>query len=73
MRRLAHGGEVRPRAASLRVSRMKTLIIAEKPSVGRDIAGALDGPFQKRSLADLNPRAKKGGKDDGPFSSPTTT
>ena len=46
---------------------MKTLIVAEKPSVGRDIAGALDGPFQNRSLADLNPRAKKGGKDDPTF------
>ena len=41
---------------------MKTLIIAEKPSVGRDIAGALDGVFQKRMLADLSPKAKKGGK-----------
>jgi DNA topoisomerase III len=46
---------------------MKTLIVAEKPSVGRDIASALDGPFQKRSLADLNPRAKKGGRDDPDF------
>jgi DNA topoisomerase III len=46
---------------------MKTLIVAEKPSVGRDIASALDGPFQKRTLADLNPRAKKGGKDDPTF------
>jgi DNA topoisomerase-3 len=46
---------------------MKTLIVAEKPSVGRDIASALDGPFQNRSLADLNPRAKKGGKDDPTF------
>ncbi|HMI98613.1 MAG TPA: DNA topoisomerase 3 [Gaiellaceae bacterium] len=46
---------------------MKTLIIAEKPSVGRDIAGALDGVFQKRTLADLSPKAKKGGKDDPTF------
>ena len=38
---------------------MKTLIIAEKPSVGRDIAGALDGVFQKRTLADLNQKKKK--------------
>ena len=45
---------------------MKTLIIAEKPSVGRDIAGALDGVFQKRALADLSPKAK-GGKDDPTF------
>ena len=46
---------------------MKTLIIAEKPSVGRDIAGALDGVFQKRALADLSPKAKKGGKDEPTF------
>src|SRR6187401_253551 len=46
---------------------MKTLIIAEKPSVGRDIAGAIDGVFQKRTLADLSPKAKKGGKDDPTF------
>ena len=46
---------------------MKTLIIAEKPSVGRDIAGALDGVFQKRALADLSAKAKKGGKDDPTF------
>jgi DNA topoisomerase-3 len=46
---------------------MKTLIIAEKPSVGRDIASALDGVFQKRTLADLSPKAKKGGKDDPTF------
>jgi DNA topoisomerase-3 len=46
---------------------MKTLIIAEKPSVGRDIAGALDGVFQKRTLADLSPKAKKSGKDDPTF------
>ncbi len=46
---------------------MKTLIIAEKPSVGRDIAGALDGVFQKRALADLSSKAKKGGKDDPTF------
>ncbi len=45
---------------------MKTLIIAEKPSVGRDIAGALDGVFQKRALADLSAKAK-GGKDDPTF------
>jgi len=46
---------------------MKTLIIAEKPSVGRDIAGALDGVFQNRTLADLSPKAKKSGKDDPTF------
>src|SRR5512133_2931995 len=38
----------------------KTLVIAEKPSVGRDLAGALDGPFQRRKLEDIKPkRAKK--------------
>jgi DNA topoisomerase-3 len=31
----------------------KTLVIAEKPSVGRDLAGALDGPFQRRKLDDI--------------------
>src|SRR5947208_9204277 len=46
---------------------MKTLIIAEKPSVGRDIAGALDGVFQKRTLADLSPKAKKAAKDEPTF------
>src|SRR5687768_14569479 len=45
---------------------MKTLIIAEKPSVGRDIAGALDGPFQKRMLADLTGK-KKAAKDEPTF------
>ena len=48
---------MQPRGAEYRLSdqvdspryspnEMKTLIIAEKPSVGRDIAGALDGVFQ---------------------------
>ncbi|HEY7148848.1 MAG TPA: DNA topoisomerase 3 [Gaiellaceae bacterium] len=46
---------------------MKTLIIAEKPSVGRDIAGALDGVFQKRTLADLSAKAKKATKDEPTF------
>src|SRR6186997_2054176 len=46
---------------------MKTLIIAEKPSVGRDIAGAIDGVFQKRTLADLSAKAKKASKDDPTF------
>src|SRR5512133_562986 len=46
---------------------MKTLIIAEKPSVGRDIASALDGVFQKRTLADLSPKAKKATKDEPTF------
>jgi DNA topoisomerase III len=47
--------------------RMKTLIIAEKPSVGRDIAAALDGVFQKRTLADLRPTKKKAAKDEPTF------
>jgi len=48
------------------VSRVpKTLVIAEKPSVGRDLAGALDGPFQRRKLEDIKPkRGKK--KAEGP-------
>ena len=44
----------------------KTLIVAEKPSVGRDLAGALDGPFQRRTIDALKPRSKKAAaKDDG--------
>src|ERR687885_1328907 len=34
----------------------KTLVIAEKPSVGRDLAGALDGVFQRRTLEDIAPK-----------------
>jgi DNA topoisomerase III len=42
------------------VSRVsKTLVIAEKPSVGRDLAGALDGPFQRRKLEDIKPKRGK--------------
>ncbi|HXM77260.1 MAG TPA: hypothetical protein VN971_10820, partial [Thermoanaerobaculia bacterium] len=41
------------------MSKNKTLIVAEKPSVGRDLAGALDGPFQRRTLAALKPPSKK--------------
>src|SRR5438876_1220086 len=37
----------------------KTLVIAEKPSVGRDLAGALDGPFQRRKLEDIKPKRTK--------------
>src|SRR6266540_1843524 len=37
----------------------KTLVIAEKPSVGRDLAGALDGPFQRRKLEDITPSRKR--------------
>src|SRR5690348_6680010 len=37
----------------------KTLVIAEKPSVGRDLAGALDGPFQRRKLEDIKPSRRK--------------
>src|SRR6476620_1705616 len=40
----------------------KTLVIAEKPSVGRDLAGALDGVFQRRKLDDIKP--KRGRKKD---------
>src|SRR5712691_1669123 len=31
----------------------KTLVIAEKPSVGRDLGNALDGVFQRRKLEDV--------------------
>src|SRR6476619_6886037 len=42
----------------------KTLVIAEKPSVGRDLAAALDGPFQRRKLDDIKPkRVKKKAED----------
>src|ERR671935_502104 len=34
----------------------KTLVIAEKPSVGRDLAGALDGVFQRRTMEDVAPK-----------------
>src|SRR5919201_3710234 len=37
----------------------KTLVIAEKPSVGRDLAAALDGPFQRRKLEDIKPPRKR--------------
>ena len=37
----------------------KTLVIAEKPSVGRDLAGALDGPFQRRKLEEIKPKRGK--------------
>src|SRR5436309_1117043 len=34
----------------------KTLVIAEKPSVGRDLSSALDGVFQRRTLEDVAPK-----------------
>jgi DNA topoisomerase III len=37
----------------------KTLVIAEKPSVGRDLAAALDGPFQRRKLEDIKPKRSR--------------
>src|SRR6266496_6529644 len=37
----------------------KTLVIAEKPSVGRDLAGALEGPFQRRKLDNIKPKRGK--------------
>src|SRR6188508_501782 len=46
---------------------MKTLIIAEKPSVGRDIAGALDGVFQKRALATSKPKSTRTTRDEAIF------
>jgi DNA topoisomerase III len=44
----------------------KTLVIAEKPSVGRDLAGALDGPFQRRKLEDIRPSRKKKKEEETP-------
>jgi DNA topoisomerase III len=47
----------------------KTLVIAEKPSVGRDLASALDGPFARRKLEDVVPkkrRSKKAADDESP-------
>jgi DNA topoisomerase III len=44
----------------------KTLVIAEKPSVGRDLATALDGPFQRRKLEDIKPKRGKKKTEDGP-------
>src|SRR5438445_660590 len=34
----------------------KTLVIAEKPSVGRDLSSALEGVFQRRKLEDVVPK-----------------
>src|SRR3989442_9081455 len=42
----------------------KTLVIAEKPSVGRDLAGALDGPYQRRKLEDIKPKRGKKKTED---------
>jgi DNA topoisomerase III len=38
---------------------VKTLVIAEKPSVGRDLASALEGVFQRRKLEDIAPKRKR--------------
>src|SRR5919204_642441 len=37
----------------------KTLVIAEKPSVGRDLSTALDGVFQRRTLEDVAPKRSR--------------
>jgi len=37
----------------------KTLVIAEKPSVGRDLANALEGVFQRRTLEDIAPKRSR--------------
>jgi DNA topoisomerase-3 len=42
----------------------KTLVIAEKPSVGRDLASALDGPFQRRKLEDIKTKRSRKKADD---------
>src|SRR5919109_2053064 len=44
----------------------KTLVIAEKPSVGRELAAALDGPFQRRKLEDIKPKRGKKKAEDAP-------
>ena len=36
----------------------KTLVIAEKPSVGRDLAEALPGKFVRRKLEELTGKKK---------------
>ena len=46
-------------------SMAKTLVIAEKPSVGRDLAGALDGPFQRRKLDDIKPKRGRKKAEEG--------
>jgi hypothetical protein len=44
----------------------KTLIIAEKPSVGRDLAEALPGTFTRRKLEELTKQTtKKAAEADG--------
>src|SRR3954465_7475074 len=53
------GSEALLRPAAMVFSMAKTLVIAEKPSVGRDLAGALDGPFQGRKLDDIKPKRGK--------------
>jgi DNA topoisomerase III len=45
----------------------KTLVIAEKPSVGRDISVALDGTFQRRTLEELEGKKPSKSKDDTSF------
>ena len=49
----------------------KTLIIAEKPSVGRDLAEALPGTFARRKLEELTKRStKKAAEGDGDGAAP---
>jgi DNA topoisomerase-3 len=43
----------------------KTLVIAEKPSVGRDLAAALDGPFQRRKYDDIKPKRGRKKAEEG--------
>jgi DNA topoisomerase-3 len=38
----------------------KTLVIAEKPSVGQDLARVLPGPFKKHTLGDKTTRWLEG-------------
>src|SRR5207247_9202121 len=48
-----------PRGGRYGVFVTKTLVIAEKPSVGRDLAAALHGPFQRRKLEDIKPKRSR--------------
>src|ERR671935_275524 len=50
----------------------KTLVIAEKPSVGRDLSTALDGVFQRRTLEDVAPKRSRKKTAEEPVDEATT-
>ena len=67
------GRWLRPRAALRSAPMAKTLVIAEKPSVGRDLARVLPGPFQKHTGAGTRPSAgSKGPSTSSPGRSATS-